>query len=289
MSLPVIDAHHHFWDPRSADYPWMAGPEMAPIRRPFGPADLAPLLADNGIDASIVVQCRSDEAETEALLAAAAATAFVVGVVGWVDLERPDVGERLDRLLRRPDGGKLVGIRHQVHDEADPDWLVRPAVRRGLAAVFERGLTYDLLVRSRELPAAVAVAREFPAGRFVLDHAGKPPIATGFDRTWADRLESLARCSNVWCKISGLATEAQWNDWDAERLRPSIDHAWHCFGEDRLVYGSDWPVCLLAGDYARIKAAAETCFSSHGRSVLDKLRGGNAIAAYKLTIGETGC
>ena len=128
MNLPVIDAHHHFWDPGRADYPWMAGPQMAPIRRPFGPADLAPLLADNGIDASIVVQCRSDEAETEALLAAAAATAFVVGVVGWVDLERPDVGERLDRLLRRPDGGKLVGIRHQVHDEADPDWLVRPAV-----------------------------------------------------------------------------------------------------------------------------------------------------------------
>jgi len=289
LSLPVIDAHHHFWDPRRADYPWMAGPEMAPIRRPFGPADLAPLLAANAIDASIVVQCRSDETETEEFLATAATTHFVVGVVGWVDLEAPDVGTRLDRLLERPDGGKLVGIRHQVHDEADPDWLARPAVRRGLAAVFERGLAYDLLIRSRELPAATAIARDFSGGRLVLDHAAKPPIATGFDQTWADRLAALAGCANVWCKISGLATEARWSDWDVERLRPSIDHAWRCFGEDRLIFGSDWPVCLLAGDYARIKTAAETCLGSHGQATLDKARGANAIAAYKLRIGDKQC
>lgn len=286
MSLSVIDAHHHFWDPDSADYPWMAGSEMAPIRRPFGPADLAPLLAENGVDASIVVQCRSDEAETEEFLATAAATPFVVGVVGWVDLEHPDVGARLDRLLERMDGGKLAGIRHQVHDEADPGWLTRPAVRRGLAAVFERGLTYDLLVRRRELPAATAIAREFPAGRFVLDHAAKPPIATGFDQTWADRLAALAHCANIWCKISGLATEASWHDWDAERLRPAVEHAWRCFGEDRLIFGSDWPVCLLAGDYARIKDAAETCLAHHGQSALDKARGANAIAAYALELGN---
>lgn len=286
MSLPVIDAHHHFWDPLGADYPWMTGPEMAPIRRPFGPADLAPLLAANGVDASILVQCRSDEAETEEFLATAAATRFVVGVVGWVDLEHPDVGAHLDRLLQRPDGGRLVGIRHQVHDEADPVWLLRPAVRRGLAAVFERGLTYDLLVRSRELPAATGVARDFPSGRFVLDHAAKPPIATGFDQTWADGLAALAGCANVWCKISGLATEARWDDWDAGRLHQAIDHAWRCFGEDRLIFGSDWPVCLLAGDYARIKAAAETCLAMHGQSTLDKARGANAIAAYSLKPGE---
>lgn len=289
MSLPVIDAHHHFWDPRRADYPWMAGPEMAPIRRPFGPADLAPLLAANAIDASIVVQCRSDERETEEFLATAATTNFVVGVVGWVDLEATDVGARLDHLMQSSNGGKLVGIRHQVHDEADPDWLARPAVRRGLAAVFERGLAYDLLVRSRELPAATAVARDFPGGRLVLDHAAKPPIATGFDQTWADRLAALAGCANVWCKLSGLATEARWHDWGAERLRPSIDHAWRCFGEDRLIYGSDWPVCLLAGDYARIKAAAETCLAKHGQATLDKARGANAIAAYKLRIGDKQC
>jgi L-fuconolactonase len=281
----VIDAHQHFWDPTGADYPWMAGPEMSAIRRPFGPADLAPLLAGNQVDASIVVQCRADVGETEELLTVAAATPFVAGVVGWVDLARPDVGAALDRLLLRPDGRKLVGVRHQVHDEADPAWLSREDVRRGLAAVFERGLTYDLLVRSREMPAALAIAREYSDGRFVLDHVGKPPIASGFDRTWADRLEDLAACSNVWCKISGLATEAKWNDWDAERLSPAIKHAWRCFGEDRLLFGSDWPVCLLAGSYARIKMAAETCLADLGRAVLDKALGANAITAYKLRIG----
>jgi L-fuconolactonase len=152
--------------------------------------------------------------------------------------------------------------------------------------VFERGLTYDVLVRSRELPAATAVARDFPAGRFVLDHVAKPPIASGFDSIWADRLAALAGCANVWCKISGLATEANWQDWDAERLRPAIDHAWRCFGEDRLIFGSDWPVCLLAGDYARIKTAAETCLAAHGPSTPDKARGANAIAAYTLKLGE---
>lgn len=285
MTVPVIDAHQHFWDPARAAYPWMAGPEMAPIRRPFGPHDLAPLLAANGVDASIVVQCRSDEAETEEFLSIAASTPFVAGVVGWVDLEHPDVGARLDRLM----DGKLIGIRHQVHDEADADWLTRPTVRRGLAAVFERGLAYDLLVRSRELAAATTVACDFPHGRFVLDHAAKPPIATGFDRQWADRLQALAACPNVWCKISGLATEATWSDWDAERLRPAIDHAWRCFGEDRLMFGSDWPVCLLAGSYDRIKKAAETCLSAFGPAALDKARGANAIAAYALTLGEQPC
>lgn len=219
----------------------------------------------------------------------AASTAFVAGVVGWVDLESPDVDVRLDHLLNRQGCDKLVGLRHQVHDEPDADWLTRTDVRRGLAAVFERGLTYDLLVRSREMPAALAVARACPGGRFVLDHAGKPPIATGSDQAWADRLAALATCPNVWCKISGLATEATWRDWDAERLRPAIDHAWRCFGEDRLLFGSDWPVCLLAGDYDRIKTAAETCLSTLGQATLDKARGANAAAAYKLTIGDRQC
>ncbi len=289
MSLPVIDAHHHFWDPGRADYPWMNGPEMAPIRRPFGPDDLAPLLVAAGVNASIVVQCRSDEAETEELLSIAAARAFVAGVVGWVDLASPDVGARLDRLLNRQGGNKLVGIRHQVHDEPDPDWLTRSDVRRGLAAVFERGLAFDLLVRSREMPAALALVRACPGGRFVLDHAGKPPIAAGFDQAWADRLAALGACPSIWCKISGLATEATWNDWDAERLRPSIDHAWRCFGEDRLLFGSDWPVCLLAGDYDRIKTAAEACLSPLGQATLDKARGANAVAAYKLKTGDRQC
>ena len=184
----VIDAHQHFWDPARADYPWLEGSEMAPIRRAFGPADLAPLLAENGVDATILVQCRSSIEETVDFLRVAGTTPFLAGVVGWVDLTDQAVGKTLDRLRGSPGGSKLVGIRHQVHDEADPEWLLRGDVRRGLAAVFERELVYDLLVRTRELPAATATARALPHGRFVLDHAAKPPIAEGFSRQWADRL-----------------------------------------------------------------------------------------------------
>lgn len=278
----VIDAHQHFWDPARADYPWMAAPELAPIRRAFGPADLAPLLQANGIDASIVVQCRSALDETEEFLRIAQATPFVIGVVGWADLTDAALGHTLDRLRASPGGDRLVGIRHQVHDEPDPDWLLRADVRRGLAAVFARDLAYDLLVRTRELPAAIATARAFPQARFVLDHAAKPPIAEGGSADWADRSAALAACGNVWCKISGLATEAVWNDWDAERLSPFVDHVAKCFGEDRLIFGSDWPVCLLAGSYGAIKGALETCLTRLGPQLREKAFGVNALAAYRL-------
>jgi L-fuconolactonase len=281
MSL-VIDAHQHFWDPARADYPWMAGEEMAPIRRAFGPADLAPLLRDNHIDASILVQCRASLAETEEFLRTADATPFIAGVVGWVDLTDPAVGDTIDRLRGLPGGTRLVGIRHQVHDEADAEWLLRDDVQAGLAAVIARNLSYDFLVRSRELPAATAVARAFPDARFVLDHAAKPPIATGFDGAWADLLAELGSCGNVWCKISGLATEADWTDWDADRLQPFVAHAAQCFGEDRLIFGSDWPVCLLAGPYSAIKRALEQCLTQLGAAFRDKAFGPNAQAAYRL-------
>lgn len=175
----IIDAHQHFWDPARADYPWMDAPELTPIRRAFGPADLAPLLTANGVDASIVVQCRSSLEETEEFLRIAHENPFVVGVVGWADLTDGALDETLHHLRSAPGGGKLVGIRHQVHDEADPDWLLREDVQRGLAAVFAHDLAYDFLVRSRELLAAIATAQAFPQARFVLDHAAKPPIAEG--------------------------------------------------------------------------------------------------------------
>ncbi|CCE03816.1 amidohydrolase family protein [Bradyrhizobium sp. STM 3809] len=278
----TIDAHQHFWDPARADYPWMAGDALAPIRRPFGPADLAPLLAANGLGASILVQTRSSLDETEEFLRTAHATPFIAGVVGWVDLTDAAVGSTIDRLRGLPGGDKLVGIRHQVHDEADADWLLRGDVQRGLASVIAHGLTYDLLVRTRELPAAIATARNFPPGRFVLDHAAKPPIATGFDQLWADRIAALAANGNVWCKVSGLATEAVWTDWDAERLQPYVTHVASCFGADRLIFGTDWPVCLLAGSYGEIKQALEQCLLRLGPDVRDKAFGRNAAAAYRL-------
>lgn len=277
-----IDAHQHFWDPARADYPWMDAPELTPIRRAFGSADLAPLLKASGIDASLVVQCRSALVETEEFLRIAHATPSVIGVVGWADLTDAALGDTLDRLRALPGGAKLVGIRHQVHDEADPDWLLRADVQRGLAAVFARDLAYDLLVRTRELPAAIATAKAFPQARFVLDHAAKPPIADGGSAEWSDRIASLAASGNVWCKVSGLATEAKWDDWDAERLFPFVQHVAHCFGEDRLIFGSDWPVCLLAGSYGEIKGALDACLAKLGTSVREKAFGANAKAAYRL-------
>jgi len=196
MSM-VIDAHQHFWDPARAEYPWMEGDALAPIRRAFGPSDLAPLLAENGVDASILVQCRASLDETKEFLRIAGTTPFVAGVVGWVDLTDRSIGDTLTRLLDLPGGKKLVGVRHQVHDERDPEWLLRDDVQRGIATVLTRGLAYDFLVRTRELPAAIATARTFPQGRFILDHAGKPPIAEGLGREWVDRMTALADSGNV--------------------------------------------------------------------------------------------
>lgn len=286
MTVRVIDSHHHFWDPARFAYPWMEGEALKPIRRAFGPADLAPLLAANGVDATIVVQCCSLVEETEAMLAMAAQTPFVVGVVGWIDLTQDNASAMLDRLLARLDGRRLVAIRHQVHDEEDPRWLVRDDVRRGLAAVFKHELAYDLLVRSRELPAAIEVVRAFPQGRFILDHAAKPPIASGFDREWAACVTELAACSNVWCKVSGLVTEAAWQNWTIEQLRPAIEHVCTVFGEDRLMFGSDWPVCLLAADYGAVKTAAEACLAPLSDGARTKIFGINATRAYALSFGD---
>ena len=280
--MRTIDAHQHFWDPSRASYPWMEAPALAPIRRPFAPADLRPLLDAEGIDGCIFVQCRHDEEETAEQLAATREHPWIAGVVGWVDLEAPDVDARIARLRALPGGERLVGIRHIVHDEPDPGWLARPAVIGGLRRVAAAGLAYDLLVRARELPAAIAAVRAVPEGRFVLDQAAKPPIARGWDAEWAQRVAMIAREPNVHCKLSGLVTEASWGTWTKDDLAPAFCHVVDVFGPGRLLYGSDWPVCLLAAPYARVKAAFEHAIGGLSPAERAAVRGGNAIAAYRL-------
>jgi L-fuconolactonase len=220
--LPAIDSHHHFWDPNRGDYPWMVGPVL-PIRRVFTPDDMRPLLAPAGVRKTILVQTWSSYEESQEFLALAEATDFIAGVVAWVDLTAPEVAKKLEALLAGPGGKWLVGIRHQVHDEADPRWLCRPDVRRGLRAVQVRGLVYDLLIRPRELTAALDTVRALPDLRFVIDHIAKPEIAKdGFAR-WSKLMKPFGKAANVWCKLSGMVTEADWATWTPEQITPYID------------------------------------------------------------------
>ena len=244
----IVDAHHHFWDPARRDYPWM-GDGLAAIRRPFGPDELRPVLADNGVDKTILVQTISSVDETRDFLATAVATDYIVGVVGWVDLTSPTVDETIASLA----SDLLVGIRHQVHDEPDPSWLLRDDVQRGIAEVGEAGLVYDVLVRTRELTAALETVRRQREVSFVIDHAAKPRIAGGsWDRQWEKGLAPFSDQPNVACKLSGLVTEADWNSWTPEQIEPYIRRVVGWFGADRCMFGSDWPVCLLAASYAQV-------------------------------------
>ncbi|HET9410887.1 MAG TPA: amidohydrolase family protein [Candidatus Dormibacteraeota bacterium] len=272
-----VDAHHHLWDPARRTYPWM-GEELDPIRRRFAPEDLEPLLKAAALDRSIVVQTVSGVSETRDFLAAAKEHQFIGGVVGWVDLMDRRVGATIEDLKAAPGGDKLVGIRHQVHDEADPEWLLREDVQRGIAAVGEAGLAYDLLVRTRELPAAVETARRHPDMRFVLDHAAKPRIAQGpRDPDWEDAMYPLVDRPNVTCKLSGLVTEANWAEWSTEQLKPYVSLVLSWFGTQRCMFGSDWPVCLLAASYAQVVDSIRS-FTGDDEDVF----GGVAARVYRL-------
>lgn len=253
----IVDSHHHFFDPDNADYPWMEADEFAPIRRNWGPDDFLAETAGSGVARSILVQTWSSLSETEYFLALAAQHDFIAGVVGWVDLTddpRRDIAELVDR----PDGAYLKGIRHQVHDESDPNWLLRDDVKGGLRAVRDEELVYDLLVRPRELPAALETVRNFPETRFVIDHIGKPDIREGQRAEWLELVAPFGDLHNVACKVSGLVTEADWHDWDVEELHGYIDAVLGIFGADRVMYGSDWPVCRVAATYSEVLEVVDT-------------------------------
>ena len=278
MSLR-IDAHQHFIDPSRAVYPWLTA-SLAAIDRRFGPDDLAPELAAAGFDRSIVVQARSSAGETRELLATAATHESIGGVIGWVDLTDPGVADAIAAMRSGPGGERLVGMRHQVHDEPDPAWLLRRDVRRGLVAVEAAGLSYDLLVRPREMPAALEVVRAQPGLRFVIDHLGKPPIASGAIDPWASRLRPFGSFEHVWCKLSGLVTEADWRAWRVADLAPAVETALGIFGSSRLIFGSDWPVCLLAASYGDVVTASRELTAGLSDPERAAIFGGAAERAY---------
>jgi L-fuconolactonase len=277
----IVDAHHHFWDPAEADYPWMTD-ELASIRRPFGPSDLEPSLRAAGVEATVLVQTRSSFEETIDFLAVAAQTPWVRGVVGWVDLTDPGVADAIGELRASPGGEHLKGIRHQAHDEPHPDWLIRDDVIRGVEAVRRAGLVYDLLVRPRELPAALELARRLPDVAFVIDHIAKPPIADGILEPWASRMAPFAELEHVSCKVSGMVTEADWSEWTPADLRPYVDRVLAIFGPERLLFGSDWPVCLLASTYGGVIDATRQTLEDLGGAHLANVFGGTAERVYRL-------
>lgn len=275
----IVDAHHHLWDPERAAYAWMTG-DYRPLSRPYGTSDLAPLIEEAGVTSTVVVEARTDIDETLSLLEIASRTDWIAGVVGWVDLTDAAVSDTLAEVLENPTGAKLAGIRHPAHDEPDPEWLIRPDVMSGLAALAEAGLTFDLLVRSRELPAATQVARQLPGLRFVVDHIAKPPIATGQLDPWRSLIGDIAALPNVVCKVSGLVTEADWEDWKPADLIPYVAAVVDAFGPDRLMYGSDWPVCTLAASYSAVFETAVAILTELVGESLDDVLGGTARATY---------
>ncbi|WP_330175978.1 amidohydrolase family protein [Streptomyces sp. NBC_01498] len=250
-----IDAHHHLWNLEVRDQPWVHG--LPELHRSFGPFELRPLLERHAVDATVVVQTLPGPEETPELLALAAGDPHVKAVVGWTSLTDPAIADRLSELRDAPGGAALVGIRHGIQDEPAPDWTSRPDVRRGLRALAAAGLCYDLLVRPDQLADAVRTVRELPDVRFVLDHSGNPVIDEDGLAAWTAEIRELAACPNVAVKLSGLLTRTPAGDGPAHALRPYADVLWSTVGPDRVMFGSDWPVCLLTAGYDTVVAVAD--------------------------------
>ena len=281
---PVLDAHHHLWDPRTREYPWMQLPGREPLRRAYGLADLRQVTRSAGVGRTVLVQTVAQADETPQFLAAAADSGGLVGgVVGWVDLCAPDVPDCLAALRSGDAGELLVGVRHQVEDEPDVDWLGRPGVRRGVAAVADAGLVYDLLVRSDQLPAATELADVLPDARLVLDHGAKPPVGQPEWDHWAKLIADLARRENVTCKLSGLFTEVPAGR-PLDDVAASAEHLLACFGPRRLMVGSDWPVSTLAASYEEVLSRTRRLLDGLSASDRHEVLAGTASRTYGVAL-----
>jgi len=273
-----LDSHQHFWKYDPAQYPWMTD-KLARLRRDYLPADLEPLLKAASLDGCIAVQARQSIEESRWLLKLADENPIIKGVVGWIDLRANDVERDLEELARHP---KFVGVRHVAQDEPDDRFLVREDFLRGISKLQQFDLAYDILIFPKQLPAAIELVRRFPAQRFVLDHIAKPQIKDRLLEPWATQIRELARSPNVFCKISGMVTEADWEKWSAENFTPYLDIVAEAFTFDRLMYGSDWPVCLLAAEYNEVYGLAEKWSRQFPREQRERFFNQNCVAFYKV-------
>ena len=279
---PTVDSHHHFWDITKLDYPWMP-PGQSVVRRNYLPEHLRPLLASAGIQKTVLVQAHQSVEEAEFLLDIAQSTEFVAGVVAWADIRSPSFGDDLDSLTSRPG---LVGIRHQVEDDPDDDWLIREHSIRGLKEIAARGLAYDMLVKPRHMKHVTTVAERVPDLRMVIDHIAKPLIKDHVVEPWATDMASIASIPGVYCKVSSMVTEADHAGWTVDDLVPYVSHVRERFGLDRLMFGSDWPVCLLAATYDRVYEAALGALGPVTEEERAGFLGGNAARFYRLGSDE---
>lgn len=277
-----IDAHHHLWDLDIRPQEWTAPfPELA---RSFGLDDLRPELRANHVDGTVLVQTVDIAEETPELLDLALNHPEIIGVIGWVDLESPDVADRLAELRSLRGGNYLVGVRHQVQSEVDPDFLARPGFRRGLAVVAELGLAYDMLVRPWQLPMVVDAVRAVPQLRVILDHCGKPALQHDLSHHWIADITRLAQHRSVAVKLSGLVSEADPNNWTNERLLPAASVVLDRFGPERVMVGSDWPACLPAATYSQVWDTAESLIDQLCPSGREQLIGMTAAKWYRLDV-----
>lgn len=272
-----IDAHQHFWTYNQREYAWI-DETMASIRRDFLPGELKPQLENNGFQGTILVQVRQTLEETRWLLKLADANPFILGVVGWVDLCSPELRAHLESFKGK---SKLVGIRHIVQAEPD-DFLQRPDFLRGISLLEEFDLAYDILIYPKHLRVAAEFVGRFPRQRFVLDHLAKPPIKSGAVDSWARGIRELASFPNVCAKVSGLVTEADWQAWKPEDIRPYLDVAFECLGPSRLMIGSDWPVCTVAASYERTMGLVKDYLRKYAPAEREAVLGGNAANFWKL-------
>lgn len=279
-----IDSHHHIWDLSVRPQTWMQGDELKPISRTILIDELEPELLKSGIDFTVIVQTVPTPEETPELLDLTLTHPKVCAVVGWVDLESEDIRPQLDKYLQHPGGAKLVSLRDMAQDKADPNWLLREDVIRNIHRIAEYDLSFDILTRPPQLAAAVEMVKRSPNNVFVLDHISKPYMAKGEINPWADQISQISKFENVSVKVSGLFTEANWSNWNQETFKPYLDHVLNSFTPSRMMFGSDWPVCLLAASYADTISLMENFIGSFSISEQESFWSGTAKRAYKLKV-----